>query len=148
MLLPKVFTVEEANALVPLLQEAFDRVHALIGRAQALRETIEATQALAARTASNAAPQASRLSPVLTDELASVERAVEHELMELHRLGVVVKALEPGTVDVWAQKGTEWVHLCWQNGEHAFGHWHAVAEGIANRKPIGTADEFGRRWPN
>jgi hypothetical protein len=148
MLLPKVFTVEEANALVPLLQEAFDRIHALVGRAQALRETIEATQTLAQRGVGTAAPQASRLSPVLADELKSVERAVENELMDLHRLGVVVKALEPGTVDVWAQRGTEWVHLCWQNGEHGFGHWHAVHEGIAGRKAIASGDEFGRRWPN
>lgn len=147
MMLPRVFTVEEANALVPLLQESFDRIHALIGRAQALRETIEATKNVVQR-GPDGAPQASRLSPVLTDELASVERAVEHELIQLHRLGVVVKALEPGTVDVWAQRGTDWVHLCWQNGETQFGHWHPVHEGIAGRKPIGSPDEFGRRWPN
>jgi hypothetical protein len=136
MILPRVFSVDEANALVPLLSEAFERLHGLIARAQAARANSAESAGEVAATTSAA------------QSLDRIEREIEHELIQLHRLGVILKGLDPCIVDVWSKRGGEWVFLCWRYGEERFTHWHGVNDGFAGRREIDDEADFDVKYVN
>jgi hypothetical protein len=54
----------------------------------------------------------------------------------MNGLGCLVKDLDLGLVDFYAQLDGETVFLCWQFGEPAVTHFHGVEEGFAGRRPI------------
>ena len=54
----------------------------------------------------------------------------------MNGLGCLVKDLEAGLVDFYSLQDDEPVFLCWQFGEPAVAHWHALDEGFSGRKPL------------
>jgi hypothetical protein len=131
---PRFFTVEEANALVPGLEIEFGRVARVRAELAPLVEALggaDVAVAILQRGADAPAGQeedAHRLVSLAGEIASSVERVNE--------LGCLVKDLEAGLVDFYAMQDGEPVFLCWQFGEPAVSHWHALDEGFAGRKPI------------
>lgn len=144
MILPRVFTVSEANALVPLLVERMGRIEKLVGDAQVLQDRLEGNAPSADRVGEGVAmvdagdPHTS---------LQVVEKMIQDELTGIGRLGVTVKGLTPPTVDAPALRNGRPVNLCWSLGEDAFDHWHPVDRGYDERVPLDEADDFGAELP-
>jgi hypothetical protein len=58
-------------------------------------------------------------------------------VVQLERLGVIVKDADRGLVDFPAlRESGEEVLLCWQVGEDEIAYWHGLEEGFAGRKPL------------
>jgi hypothetical protein len=131
---PKMFSLEEANALVPTLELEFGRVARLRGELGPLIERMGGAEAAVAILQHGAeAPrglerEAGRLKEVAADIAATVERVNE--------LGCVVKDLDIGLVDFFSLQENEPVFLCWQFGEPGVTHWHPIDEGFAGRRQI------------
>jgi hypothetical protein len=125
MMFSRAFTLPEANALVPLLEESLGRVHAQFLEARALHDAID--------SAKDAGPA--------HKQLTVLERQMATSLAELTTWGVTVQALDPPLVEVPADREGRRVALSWQLGEPAFQHWHANDE--VARHPIATGDDFG-----
>src|SRR5262249_32421810 len=129
------FTVAEANAVVPALEERFGKVVQL--RAQLRSAFVALEQAGEPPTAesperrdgsSELRRQRGRfraLLEALTDELAAVER-----------LGVTVKDLDRGLCDFLGEHEGRDVWLCWQYGEKQVAFWHELDAGFAGRRPL------------
>ncbi len=136
---PRFFTVEEANALVSSLQLEFGRI------AQARSELAPLIQALGgpdeavailhegAPTPRGREAEAEKLRHLAGEITGAVER--------VNALGCLVKDVEAGLVDFYAVVDGEPAFLCWQFGERAVSHWHALDEGFTGRKPIEGATE-------
>ncbi len=134
---PKLFTLDEANRMIP-------RVEPLVVALQATVRVLRAKQA--ALGAVRDAARGNGHGPA-GEEFARVKAEVETlgatakaQARELESLGVVLKDLEMGLVDFLAQRGTEQVFLCWKVGEPRVEFWHGLQEGYTRRKPI--RDEF------
>jgi hypothetical protein len=131
---PRLFTLEEANALVPTLQLEFGRVARLRAELGPLIEKVGGAEAAVEILQKGRPPargreaEAERLRRVAGEITAAVERVNE--------LGCLVKDLDMGLVDFFSMQGTDPVFLCWQFGEPAITHWHAVDEGYSGRRPI------------
>ena len=131
---PKMFSLEEANALVPTLELEFGRVARLRAELGPLIEKVGGAEAAVAILQEGAeAPrgvelEAGRLRDVAADIAATVERVSE--------LGCVVKDLDIGLVDFFSLQENEPVFLCWQFGEPGVVHWHPIDEGFTGRRPI------------
>jgi hypothetical protein len=69
-----------------------------------------------------------RLRRLAGEITAAVER--------INEMGCLVKDLEQGLVDFYSLMDDEPVFLCWQFGEPAVTHWHALDEGYGGRQPI------------
>jgi len=124
----KLFSVEEANALVPTVRriaEAIRRAHARLTASQA-----EARQAAeAASQGGGGMPDGARYVAAL---VALAERAGE-----LEALGVQLKDFERGLVDFPSLREGRVVLLCWQLGEaEQIEWWHEVEDGFAGRQPL------------
>lgn len=90
--------------------------------------------------------EARDLLPVIRATLLqlAVERrraAADHELHaalleHLGTLGVVVRDLDAGLVDIPTIRGGERAWLCWRLADSEIGYWHSTREGFATRRPL------------
>ena len=124
-----VYTVTEARALIPqvravLLQLALER-----RQADASHEALH--RRLASEDGSGDA-QRDRLEADTAEFRARVRALLEH----LESLGVVVRDLETGLVDVPTIREGERAWLCWRLDDPDLGWWHSTREGYASRRPL------------
>jgi hypothetical protein len=124
-----VYTVTEARALIPqvravLLQLALER-----------RQADASHQALHRRLGANADPddaQTGRLEADTAEFRARVRALLEH----LESLGVVVRDLDAGLVDLPTIREGQPAWLCWRLDDPDLGWWHSTREGYASRRPL------------
>lgn len=133
----RFFTVQEANATLPLVRAIVRDVTAL---AQELRERHE-------RLSRFLHPeQRSHLSEAHREEVLQAQADFEHARgrmqeyeHELEQLGVELKDYFKGLVDFPAWMNGRPVYLCWCQGEPEVAHWHELSAGFAGRQPLTVA---------
>ena len=125
----KLFTLAEANALIPQLELTMERMQRISIK---VREDIEAlTRARGERTGAELSmQQLLRLKPSLRALFEELAQAVQ----DVEEYGCSFKGLELGLVDFPAQLGDEIVELCWQYGEKEIAFYHRREEGFAGRQ--------------
>ena len=126
----RLFTVNEANALLPELRPVIERILENIRRLKSKSETVIRKEQLD--------PEAPNLMERLRadEEIARLVGEVEGWVEEIHSYGCLCKGVEQGLIDFPCLLGAEVVFLCWQLGETSVGHWHRIEEGFAGRKPL------------
>jgi hypothetical protein len=132
---PQVFTLEEANALVP-------RLNALVGAQVDRRTAIEdRLERLASRL--GAVPDAIQVEPgddpevrVLKEEIIASVDEYQSGWRDVEALGAVLKDARQGLLDFYGHVDGKAVWLCWKYGETAVSHYHGLNEGFAGRKRI------------
>jgi hypothetical protein len=123
----KIFSVEEANNLIPHVRKTVARIQTLYTRLGSLRE--DAKQAAAA----------SEFGGGMEGGTAYVKTLYEvgKHTTELHTLGVQLKDYSRGLVDFPSLRDERVVLLCWQLGEgDEIEWWHDVEAGFAGRQPL------------
>ena len=124
----KLFTVEEANALLPAVR----RIVAQIARAH--RELL--TDREAARRAAEGAELGGGFMPGGGRYVAALVRLSEGA-GELEALGVQLKDFARGLIDFPTLRDGRVVLLCWELGEgDRIEWWHEVEAGYAGRQPL------------
>jgi hypothetical protein len=130
----KIFTLDEAHALLPvlksLLKKAMDakqRAQELENAFRDLKHRILLSGGLVVDVAGSARKHA---------ELLKSYQEIKDAAAEIHAIGVQVKDLDIGLLDFPYRVDDEIVLLCWKYGEEAITHWHGLEEGFAGRKPI------------
>lgn len=124
----KLFTIQEANALLPSVRVILAKIQGAHRRLSQYRDE--------ARKAAEAAEQGGggiadgvAYANVLTDLTA--------EMSELDTLGVQLKDFERGLIDFPSLRDGRVVLLCWQMGEgDELEWWHDVDAGFAGRTPL------------
>ena len=127
---PRLFTVDEANGLLPDLIPVLTELKA---KKAALDEARIALARLTPTMRSNghaaeAAAQERRLRD-LTLALATGVRRITGQ-------GVEIKDLDHGLIDFPSLRGDRVVYLCWRLGEGAIAYWHEIDAGFAGRRPL------------
>ncbi len=135
----KLFTVEQANAALPLVRAIAKDVAELSQSISERRERLSSLQG------PRGGPGKSR-SDMYSAELAQVETEIEADIQqlkqyvgELQQLGVELKSALDGLVDFPAEMEGRPVYLCWKLGEPEVMHWHAVDAGFAGRQSLGAS---------
>jgi hypothetical protein len=57
-------------------------------------------------------------------------------LTHVEALGVVLRDLEQGLVDIPTQRDGEPAWFCWRLSDPEVGFWHSTREGFTSRKPV------------
>jgi hypothetical protein len=140
-----MFSVEEANDLVPDLEMAFSHLGRLRGEASALVEALGGGDR-AMDVLNGGAPEPG------TERHASRFQAVVEEINgvveQVNGMGCLVKDIDAGLVDFYGIRDGEPVFFCWQFGEPAVAHWHPVEGGFASRQPIEGVEISPPEFPN
>lgn len=124
----KIFTVEEANALLP-------QVRVIVGQIQRAHRKIARYRDDAKKAAEGAEqggggmPEGIAYAVLLTN--------LTTQITALEALGVQLKDFERGLVDFPSLRDGRVVLLCWQLGEgDELEWWHDVDAGFAGRTPL------------
>jgi hypothetical protein len=129
----KLFTLEQANAVLPLVRAITTDLVRLS------REVIERRERLALLTAGrNAAakdPYAEELAQI-EEELDKDTEQLQAYVEELRELGVEPKSGPEGLVDFPAMMDDHIVFLCWKLGESEVLHWHELDAGFSGRQSL------------
>ncbi len=140
----KIFTLDEAQNLLPVAESLLNRA---TEAKQAAQELEEGLSALMRRIFAQGGMQVDVASVQRrrTTVEALIQRAKD-SLSELDAIGVQVKDLESGLLDFPCELEGETVLLCWKRGEARIGFWHRIEDGFRGRQPIDA--RFSRTSPD
>jgi hypothetical protein len=139
----KTFTLDEAQALLPVLES-------LLKRAIESKQAAEIVQTdlseLARRIYISGGMKVDTVKVAKTRaEMEEHLQKVRENIAEIDAIGVQVKDLETGLLDFPFRLDDDVVLLCWRMGEPSIEHWHTVDAGFKGRQPV---DERFRRRPS
>lgn len=129
----KVFTIEEANLLVPQVRTSIRLMQKAVEEAEVLRDALEVLELLGA--ADPASPEQLEYAEK-QGQLTYCRETFREEHERLAKSGALLRDLQTGLVDFHAIRGGRLVFLCWRLGEEAIGFWHEVDTGVVGRRPI------------
>ena len=132
---PRLFTVNEANLLLPTLRPIIERILENLRRLKMKSETVIRNERLD--------PDASNFMEQLRkdDDIAKLIEQIKNGVEEIHSHGCVCKGVEQGLIDFPCMLGAEIVFLCWQFGEPSIGYWHRIDDGFAGRRTLIDAEQ-------
>jgi hypothetical protein len=133
---PRVFTVDEANALVPKIEEAFVCIDGLREQLRATKIKLTALEMIwGGELQKKTCPDRNEVVS-LVDQLKQLEERFQAVLAGLAQESVTVKDVDLGLVDIYHVREGRLVNLCWKRGEEAITTWHHVDEGFAGRAAL------------
>ena len=123
---PRLFTVEEANALLPILRELLEDV-AL--HRNSLREKAPHLEPILKSAAFNGG---GRIGSEYGVAAYNLYLAIER----IRELGVLLKDLDMGLLDFPHEREGRVVFLCWHPPEERVEYWHEIEAGYQGRRPL------------
>lgn len=124
----KIFTVDEANALLPAVRE-------LLKRMQRSRRRLSVYRKQAKLAAEGAEDGGGGMADGVL--YATLLTRFTTEMAELEAMGVQLKDFERGLIDFPSLREGRVVLLCWQLGEgDELEWWHDMDAGFAGRTPL------------
>ncbi|MBI3411642.1 MAG: DUF2203 domain-containing protein [Planctomycetes bacterium] len=127
----KFFTLEEANATLPLLRAILRDITDL---AKDLRRHSQQLSRLEGAGQLDRAHQ-EEIQHILAEFERGQDRMRDFE-NELRELNVELKDHFTGLIDFPCWKDDRVIYLCWRLGEPEVAHWHEIDSGFAGRKPL------------
>lgn len=127
----KIFTVPEANRMVPLVARIADDIVATYGEVNRSLEAYEEAKALPASDTDREPKLRTR-----DGEVAAVLERFQSLIQEIEALGGTVKDYEQGFIDFYGEIDGEIVYLCWSRGEASVSHYHRLDEGYGKRRDL------------
>ncbi len=136
----RLFTLEEANALVPRVAAVLGRTTQMLGRLRAnVRRLAEAGYGPSGPgqlpTDADVADRPDLLEVLGVARMLS--DAIRDEVRALEALGIAVRDVERGLVDFRSiVDGEREVFLCWRLGEREIAFFHDLNAGYVGRQPV------------
>ena len=124
----KLFTIEEANALLPSVREILQRIQRSRRRLGTFRR--ESKRAAEGAELGGGGMEGGALYAIVLTDFTT-------QMSELEGLGVQLKDFERGLVDFPSLRDGRVVLLCWQLGEgDELEWWHDMETGFGGRTPL------------
>jgi hypothetical protein len=125
----KHFTVEQANATLPLVRRI---VQDIVTQYRLWNEKLNEIDLVAASGRATDNEVAARLE----GEAQTIAHEIESFRRELADLGIELKDPGIGLIDFPSTMGSRPVYLCWRLGESGVAFWHEMHAGYAGRQPL------------
>jgi hypothetical protein len=127
----KLFTLEEALAVLPQVRRLLSDIQASKREMERLSAELERLLALSSGNGHLAADVVS------ARELLQREGArLEALIAELDSTGAELKGIDEGLIDFRSEREGRTVYLCWRQGEDTIAYWHELDTGFAGRQPL------------
>ena len=123
------YTVDEALALLPLIRGSLLQLAVERQRADNAHDALH--HRLHGRDP-NGGRERERLEAMTAELQARVRDLLDH----LESLGLVVRDLDDGLVDIPTLRDGERAWLCWRLSDPRLGYWHTTREGFSTRRPL------------
>ncbi len=124
----KLFTVAEAEALIPELERVFGAVAEIAAQAE--------TKAASLRRRAERGESDPASAAIERSQLQFLAQGADDWLKQIGALGAVIKGVSPALVDFPHRLNGREVYLCWRLGDKTIEHYHGTDEGFSERKPL------------
>jgi hypothetical protein len=129
----KMFTLQEANRLLPQLEPLFRE---LIG-AQSKHDAMQDRHnELYFKVANNGQNFETEELVQLKEKLESMEERIDRLAEKIETEGAIIKGMDPPLLDFPANVEGRKAYLCWQLGEDEIRYWHDLDSGFSGRQPL------------
>lgn len=132
----RIFTVQEANTILPQIEEIFHEMDARSARSRELGDLVNDMEAYWGKTVEDPDNSDHATYARLRGELATTLQSLNECAIRLNGLGCELKDPNRGLIDFYAYVNGELVYLCWQRGEKDVGYWHTLEAGYPGRRPL------------
>ncbi|MBI5034656.1 MAG: DUF2203 domain-containing protein [Chloroflexi bacterium] len=122
----KTFSLDEANALLPQIEELLDELSSARDQLGNMGAKLES---LIQRANGNGGNKAG-------SEYAMVLQSFNAHLSFFQDIGCELKDLDQGLVDFPAYRDGKLIYLCWKRGEDQVRYWHDLDSGYGGRRPL------------
>jgi hypothetical protein len=122
----KTFTLDQANSLLPQINQLLDEMIEMRQQIVAGGSDLESVLRHAGGNGGNKA----------SGEYVLLLQRFNTALGMLQELGCELKDLDQGLVDFPSYRDGQLVYLCWKRGEERISFWHDVESGFAGRQPL------------
>ncbi len=126
----RIFTLTEAQALIPQLRSVLEEINEEWNRIRELHPEIQ-------KARDNAPFDGFSKFGVTYVEAVSHLMVLMHQIKEM---GVLLKDVDKGLCDFPYMRQGHVVYLCWQLGEEDIQYWHGIEAGFAGREPLDETD--------
>jgi len=138
----KIFTIQDANLLVPRIAGIFDEINELDKKLKSINSDIENLLSIWGNELLDKDHLDNSEYELKVDEKKKIAREIHDKVEEIHATGAVVKDISKGLVDFYYSYGGEIVLLCWKTGENQIQFWHSMENGFQNRRPISEIEKI------
>jgi hypothetical protein len=127
------FTLDEANALLPWLE---DKLAGMIPDRDNLAAAQERLLELLRRRRSNGHSSSEEDILECKRGVDRLTEQLQENLKEVTERGILVRDLGRGLVDFPSRREEREVYLCWLRGEERIDYWHETNVGFGGRQPL------------
>jgi hypothetical protein len=133
---PRIFTLDECNALIPEIVAAFEDLDAQRNRLVGIKKKMDVLEMIyGAGAAQLNAPDGREYRQYLED-IESIKKEYEAACGRIVETGAHLKSVDEGLVDFCGVIEGRLVEFCWKRGEPQVEYYHHIGEGFAGRRPI------------
>lgn len=132
----RIFTVDEANRLLPAIDDIFRGMDGKSARARELSDLVADMESYWGKGVEDPGNEDHARYVELREELTASLQALNEAAVKLNVLGCELKDPNRGLIDFYAYVNGELVYLCWQRGEKEIGYWHTLEAGFPGRRPL------------
>lgn len=136
----RLFTIEQANAMLPLVRAITSDLAALAADVVERRHRLSLVAA--GRDLKPGDPYSDELAQMQSD-LERDQKKLHDYVAELRDLGVEPKGAVEGLVDFPCSMDGRTVYLCWRLGEPEVLYWHDIDAGFSGRQPLTAGSVTG-----
>ena len=122
----KIFTLDQANALVPFVAKLLDELTDARNELVSARESL---QPLLQKAGGNGGSKAG-------SDYALRLQHFNALLGTFQDWGCELKDIDDGLVDFPSHRDGRLVYLCWKRGEEQIDFWHDIESGFGGRQPV------------
>lgn len=135
----KTFTVAEANATVPVLEEVFERMDGRRAELFANHQKLQMLEVMwGEQIGKSENPDHAEFNKLRAAFDTSIDELDQFVTQEIRNRGLRFPpgGLESGLIDFPTTYEGRWVFLCWQRGEPQVKYWHEIEAGYRGRQEI------------
>lgn len=132
----RLFTVEEANGLLKVLDGVLTQAQDVMGELRHVRDQLVDLRIIwGEKILRSDCPDYGEYERYRA-EFSRLEERLAATVRKATDLGCEVKDVEQGLVDFCTSRGEDVVYLCWRKGEPRVTHWHSLTDGFGGRQPL------------
>ncbi len=143
--LMKIFSVVEAEELLPTLKTNFEKIFYLNQMLKAASTDIGSLIDIWGEDVYKHNHVDNSYYISLVNKQQDIMKRLQTELKKISELGCFVKDIERGLVDFCYKLNGDIVFLCWKYGEDKINHWHSLNSGFTGRRPLRDLFAFNRQ---
>ncbi len=132
----KIFTLEEANKILPNISKILEDAQVLSYRIRSIKMDMDNLMGIWGKDLLEKGHVDNDYYNERIIQRQKIHSELADKIEAMQKFGCVVKDVDTGLVDFYYENKGTLAFLCWKYGEKRVSHWHLIDSGFASRMPV------------